>query len=80
MGLGPSSPVRGLDGRGAPGDGGGPAGPPQRCGGVTPGPACLGERNLFVDSILQGLTNILRPAVGAGDVGSQAGEGRLEES
>ena len=78
--MGPSSPGRGLDCRGAPGHGGGPAGPSQRRSGVSPRPACLGERDLFVDSILQGLTNILRPAVGAGHVGSQAGEGRLEES
>ena len=85
MGLGPSSPGRWLDGRGAPRYGGGPTGPPQRSGGVSPRPACLGERDLFVESILQVLSNILRPTVGAGDVragdvGSQAREGWLEDS
>mgnify|MGYP006924387763 CR=1 FL=1 len=83
--MGPSSPGRGLDCRGAPGHGGAPAGPPQRRGGVSPRPACLGERDLFVESILQVLSNILRPTVGAGDVragdvGSQAREGWLEDS
>ena len=85
MGLGPSSPGRGLNCRGAPGYGGGPAGPLQRCGGVSPRPACLGEGDLFVKGVFQVLSNILRPTVGAGDVragdvGSQAQEGLLEDS
>ena len=68
--MGPSSPGRGLDCRGAPGHGGAPAGTPQRRGGVSPRPACLGERDLFVKGVLQVLSDILRSTVGAGDVGA----------
>ena len=82
--MGPSSPGRGLDCRGVPGHGGGPAGPPQRRGGASPRPARLGKedlvRDLFIEGVVQVLSNVLRPTEGAGAVRGQAREGLLEDS
>ena len=82
-GMGPSSHARGLDCR-APGHGGGPAGPPQLHGGVSPRPVHVGEGDLvqvlFLEGILWTLSNVLRPTEGAGAVGGHAREGVLEDS
>ena len=80
----PSSPGSGLDCRGVPGHGGGPAGPPQRHGGASPRPDHVGEGDLvqvlFLEGVIWILSNVLRPPEGAGAVGGHAREGVLEDS